>query len=141
MEESMINANKNAPHVYQCIINKFYKKFGHLKMAKPVTIEQISTIVINNDNDNTESVTNTNVDKEVAAKVIQDKWRTRSASISGSNIVRTRNLISSELESHISHKKTQFNPSYQYEIQRLNEELDDTYSENKNQKILKLMCN
>jgi hypothetical protein len=117
INNKMISCNKNAPHVYQCITNKFYKKFGHLKMASPMSIDHINAIVVNS-GDECEDL----IQSQLHTNTNDIKLQPKRGSIS---TTRKQNLLSSEFESHIAHKQIHIdpNPSLNYEVSRLNAEI------------------
>jgi hypothetical protein len=129
INNKMISCNKNAPHVYQCITNKFYKKFGHLKMASPVSIDHINAIVVNSGNEREnliQSPIDINNNSTDTTDTIQDKWQHSQLKSPLCSISTTKklNLLSSEFESHIAHKQIHIDPtlSLNYEVNRLNAE-------------------
>jgi len=113
--------NKNAPHIYDFIINKFYKKYKNLRTAKPLTVNQIE-IIINNSEEPPEI--ETDVNKEIAASVIQDVWKKHKNTDEVKNV---QDLFAKEMMSRISKKN--IDSSFHFEMRRLQE--NDEKSEEK----------
>ena len=110
----MNNANKNAPHVYWWVIKSFYKKFEHLNIAKPATVEQLAIIIVNDKNKNNDEKLPSG-----AKTPMPTGMKTPRASASKPQ---KPGLIASELDSHIIHKQISTYPSYLYEMSRFQQE-------------------
>ena len=106
------SVNKNAPYIYDFIINKFYKKYKNLKTAKPLTVNQIEIII--NNSDNVDEI-ETDINQEVPDSVIQTHWMKRIEKTNFSKKV--ENLFAEEMVSRISKKN--INYSFEFEMRRL----------------------